>query len=84
VHTLVLSRTVERAKTSEQARRRSELGRLVMALAAHDPERTLARGYAMVEDRDGAPLTSARAAREARELGLHFHDGTVPARVDES
>jgi exodeoxyribonuclease VII large subunit len=83
VHTLVLSRTAERAKTSEQARRRSELGRLALALAAHDPERTLARGYAMVEDRDGTPLTSAAAAREAGELGLHFHDGTVRARVDE-
>jgi exodeoxyribonuclease VII large subunit len=83
VHLLVLRRTAERAKSSEQARRRGDLDRLALALAAHDPERTLARGYALVEDREGAPLTSAAGAREARELGLRFHDGTVPATVTE-
>ena len=52
-----------------------------LALAAHDPERTLARGYALVESADGAPLGSAAAARRARELSLRFHDGAVPAHV---
>ncbi len=41
-----------------------------LALAAHDPERTLARGYALVEDGDGELVTSAGAAREAgRRVG---------------
>jgi exodeoxyribonuclease VII large subunit len=80
-HLLVLSRTAERARTSEHANRRRELDRLALALAAHDPQRTLARGYALVEDRRGEPLGSAVAARDAEDLRLRFHDGAVPARV---
>jgi exodeoxyribonuclease VII large subunit len=76
-HRLVLARTATRAQTSETARRRAELERLRLALAAHDPERTLARGYAMVSDGAGEPLTSAAAARTADRLRLRFHDGTV-------
>jgi exodeoxyribonuclease VII large subunit len=83
VHLLVLGRSAERTRTSEMSRRRSELERLALALAAHDPERTLARGYALVEDRAGEPLSSAQAAREAAKLRLRFHDGFVPARVSE-
>jgi len=80
-HLLVLGRTQERARTSDQVRRRRELERLSLALAAHDPERTLARGYALVQDRAGEPLTSAAAVRDARELDLRLRDGVVPARV---
>ena len=83
VHTLVLRRTSARAQDSERARRTRELERLALALAAHDPERTMARGYALVADRDGIPLGSAAAARRARELSLRFHDGSVAARVTE-
>jgi exodeoxyribonuclease VII large subunit len=83
VHLLVLRRTAARAQSSDQARRRSELDRLALALAAHDPARTLARGYALVEDRDGEPLSSAAAARSARELRLRFHDDAVAARVED-
>ena len=83
VHLLVLGRTAQRARASEQVRRRSELERLALALAAHDPDRTLARGYALVEDREGSPLTSAEAARNSGELGIRFHDGKVAARVRE-
>jgi exodeoxyribonuclease VII large subunit len=81
VHMLVLSRSAKRAQSSDRAKRRSDLERLSLALAAHDPGRTLARGYALVEDRDGEPLASATAARSARELRLRFHDGAVAARV---
>jgi exodeoxyribonuclease VII large subunit len=83
-HLLVLQRSVARAQGSARAQRRRELDQLALALAAHDPARTMARGYALVEDRQGAPLGSARAARSAGELGLRFHDGTVAARVDEA
>ena len=83
VHLLVLGRTAERARSSDAARRRRDLERLALALAAHDPERTLARGYAMVKDRAGEPLTSAAAAREAEDLTVRFHDGELPARVSE-
>ena len=51
-----------------------------MALDAHDPQRTLERGYALVEDAAGAPVTSAETARTASALTLRLADGTVPVR----
>jgi exodeoxyribonuclease VII large subunit len=83
-HLLVLRRSADRARGSDAGRRRAELERLAMALGAHDPERTLARGYALVEDRSGEPLASAQAARAAAELRLRFHDGTIGAQVDDA
>jgi exodeoxyribonuclease VII large subunit len=83
VHLLVLRRSARRALSADRDRRHTELDRLALALAAHDPQRTLARGYALAEDRSGEPLTSAAAARTARELKLRFHDDVVPARVRE-
>jgi exodeoxyribonuclease VII large subunit len=83
VHLLVLRRSAARALSSDAGRRRSELDRLALALAAHDPERTLQRGYAMVEDRSGGLLTSASAARAAREMNVRFHDDAVPAVVQD-
>jgi len=80
-HALVLGRAVDRARGSDRSAHQRELQRLALALAAHDPERTLARGYALVEDRAGDALGSATAARAARDLRLRFHDGTVPATV---
>jgi exodeoxyribonuclease VII large subunit len=81
VHAKVLGRATERARTSDRAARRRELERLALALAAHDPDRTLARGYALVEDRDGQALGSAAAARDARDVRLRFHDGALDAEV---
>ena len=46
------------------------------ALAAHEPQRALERGYALVEDAAGEPVTSAAAVREHAELTLRLHDGT--------
>ena len=76
-----LARLRDRAGGSERAARERELGRLALALAAHDPERTLSRGYALVEDRAGEALGSALAARAAREVRVRFHDGTLDAEV---
>ncbi len=81
VHTVVLDRTCARELGSEQAKRRRDLDRLAIALAAHDPQRTLARGYALVGDREGEPLGSAAEAQRAGTLALRFHDGTLPAEV---
>ena len=52
------------------------------ALAAYDPQRTLERGYALVEDAAGAPVTSAAAARAQPALTLRLHDGRVPVRPE--
>jgi exodeoxyribonuclease VII large subunit len=82
VHALVLSRSAARATGPERLRRGRDLERLALALAAHDPQRTLARGYALVTDRERTPLTSAAAARDAGRVELEFHDGSVPAEID--
>ncbi|MFL5862220.1 MAG: exodeoxyribonuclease VII large subunit [Solirubrobacteraceae bacterium] len=80
-HAATLDRTAARAAEGDRARRGRELERLALALAAHDPQRTMARGYALVEDRAGDPLGSAQAARAARELIVRFHDGPVATTV---
>ena len=46
-----------------------------MTLRAHDPERTLERGYALAETAAGEPVTSAAAARAAEAIRLRFADG---------
>ncbi|MBV9805417.1 MAG: hypothetical protein JO130_19620, partial [Solirubrobacterales bacterium] len=81
VHASGLARSTERARSTDRAARRRELERLALALGAHDPERTLARGYALVEDRAGQALGSAAAARSAHDLRLRFHDGAIDAEV---
>jgi exodeoxyribonuclease VII large subunit len=62
------------------ARRGRELERLRLALAAHDPQRALERGYALVEDAAGEPVTTAATARRHERLTLRMSDGTVPVR----
>jgi exodeoxyribonuclease VII large subunit len=82
-HLRVLARKAEAAAGADTQRRRRDLSQLSLALAAHDPERTLARGYALVEDDGGGLVTSAAAARTAGRLSVRFHDDRVRARVDE-
>src|SRR6185437_6215081 len=69
------------APSSSAPARARELERLALALGGHDPQRTLERGYALVTDGDGAPVTSAEAARRLRALRLRFADGGVEAEV---
>ena len=52
-----------------------------MAELAH-PERPLSKGYVRVTSRDGRTLTHVRAAREERNLTLHFGDGALDAAVE--
>ncbi len=72
---------LSRAGTAASDARKRDLERLTLALAAHDPARALERGYVLVEDSAGEPVGSARAAHDAEELTLRFHDGRLPARV---
>jgi len=74
----------ERAIRDCGVRRPADLERLRLALGAHDPERTLARGYALVEDAAGAPVTTAAAARAASRVRLRFADDAVAARIEPS
>jgi len=80
---VVLERKARAAIGDCRRRHPRELERLALALAAHDPQRTLERGYALVQDNDGKPLTSAARARERERLRLRFADGSVGARVEE-
>ena len=74
---------LRRAGRADVARRGRDLDRMSVALSAHDPDATLARGYALVEDAGGELVTRAAAAREAQRLRLRFADGPVAARVEE-
>jgi exodeoxyribonuclease VII large subunit len=71
---------LERAATVARERRRPDLERILATLAAHDPQRTLERGYALVEDPAGEPVTSAAAAREQPALAIRLHDGRLDVR----
>ncbi len=63
------------------AQRREALRNATVALRAHDPERTLERGYALAETTGGEPLTSATAAAAAGRFSLRFSDGRIDARA---
>jgi exodeoxyribonuclease VII large subunit len=74
---------IERAAGRALRRRREALEKAAMTLRAHDPERTLERGYALAETAEGEPVTTAAAAAAAAEVKLRFADGRVRARIDE-
>jgi exodeoxyribonuclease VII large subunit len=73
--------TLDRTASTALERRRRDLDRLLNTLTAHDPQRTLERGYALVEDDRGEPVTSAAVAREQATLTLRFHDGRLAAAL---
>ncbi len=80
---MVLDRKVAAAAGPDAERRRRDLERLRLALDAHDPERTLDRGYALVTGRDGELVTSAHAARAAGRVSVRFRDDAVDATIED-
>jgi exodeoxyribonuclease VII large subunit len=81
--TVVLERARRRAAGPDMERRREALHRAAVALRAHQPERTLERGYALVEAGEGEPVTTAVAAVAAGRVRLRFADGSVGARIED-
>jgi exodeoxyribonuclease VII large subunit len=79
---VVLARAARRAAGAEASGRREALRRAEVAFRAHEPERTLQRGYALAEDTDGEPVTSAAAAVAAGRVRLRFADGGVGAKIE--
>jgi exodeoxyribonuclease VII large subunit len=79
---VVLDRAARRAAGPEAKQRRDALARAEVAFRAHDPERTLERGYALAEDAGGEPVTSAAAASAAGRVRLRFADDTVGATIE--
>lgn len=45
-------------------------------------ERVLDRGFALVTDREGKPLLSAKDAKTAKKISLRFHDGSTQAETE--
>jgi exodeoxyribonuclease VII large subunit len=78
---LVLQRMAHAALLDCRRRAPRELERLTLALGAHDPQRTLERGYVLVQSSDGEELLTAARARSTDEVRLRFADGTVPAKI---
>jgi exodeoxyribonuclease VII large subunit len=76
-----LARRAAAAAGPERTSRERRLDGFAAALAAHDPERTLARGYALVQDADGRPVTDTAAARAAGAVRIRFADGALDANV---
>jgi exodeoxyribonuclease VII large subunit len=72
---------LDRSTATAAERRAQWLARAGAALRAHDPERTLERGYALALDAAGEPLAHAAALRAAESFDLRMAGGTVPARV---
>jgi exodeoxyribonuclease VII large subunit len=77
-----LARRGAAAAGPELAARRTALDGFRLALAAHDPDRVVERGYAVVDDRRGNVVTSAAAARAAGEVRLRFADAAVDATIE--
>jgi exodeoxyribonuclease VII large subunit len=73
---------LERAAERALERRREALRQAALTLRAHDPERTLERGYALAETAAGEPVSSADAAVAARQVRLRFADGRVDAEIE--
>lgn len=80
---LVLERKAASTVRDCRTGRLRELERLTLALAGHSPQRTLERGYALVQTPTGEPLPTAAAAGSARALRLRFADGALDAHVTE-
>jgi exodeoxyribonuclease VII large subunit len=73
---------IERSAARALERRREALRRAAVTLRAHDPERTLERGYALAETAGGEPVGSAAAAVAAAAVRLRFADGRVNAKIE--
>jgi exodeoxyribonuclease VII large subunit len=55
---------------------------LLREIAGQGPEKTLRRGFAIVRDAAGAPLTAAAEVKPGAAVELEFRDGRVAARAN--
>jgi exodeoxyribonuclease VII large subunit len=72
---------LRRHERSATASRSEALARLAQTLAAHEPDRVLERGYAIVTDAGGEVVTSAERARDESRLRVRFADDDVLTEV---
>ena len=73
---------IERSASRSLRRQREALRKATLTLRAHEPQRTLERGYALAETAAGEPVTSAAGAVAAAEVRLRFADASVKAKIE--
>jgi exodeoxyribonuclease VII large subunit len=67
-----------RRRIADAARALESAGQLLESLSY---ERVLDRGYALVHDQAGAPVTSVNDIKPAADVSLRFRDGEIGARI---
>jgi exodeoxyribonuclease VII large subunit len=76
-----MTRVAERAgATVDRARKGSEA--LMREITGQGPEKTLGRGFAVVRDTDGTPVTRRAQLRADQPIKIQFRDGAIAARTD--
>ena len=80
----VLSERAERAVNALLRERAAALERCGQLLNAFSHRGVLARGFALVRDRDGRPLRQAAAVSAGMRLDIEFSDGRVGALAEAS
>jgi len=78
---LRLSARLQRAMQAQRMQQALTLQALAQRLAALDPRRVLARGYAWMVDDQGRPVTSAREVQAGELLGAVWADGRAQVQV---
>jgi exodeoxyribonuclease VII large subunit len=78
------ARLKNRHPARELAQRRAHLAHLAARLRALGPQGTLDRGYALVLDARGRPVSQATKALEGKPVRLVLAKGTADARVTEA
>ena len=79
---LAESATAREASRRAEHEATAELGRLGQLLESYSYERVLDRGFALVRDKAGAPVTRAADLKEGERLSLRFADGERGATAD--
>ena len=82
LHRAAIRMTDAHAQVMAQAERwmrqaTDEAWRLCREIRGQGPEKTLQRGFSLVRDSTGRPVTSWAAARQQSRLILEFHDGRM-------
>jgi exodeoxyribonuclease VII large subunit len=78
------ARALARAAAARRERAETGLARAEGLLALLSPQRTVARGYAIVRDAgDGGVIASAAGVAPGQGLSIELHDGRVAATATE-
>ena len=69
------------AQRQQRQRQAEQLARMALRLAANDPQRVLARGYAWLADGSGRPVTQAAGLLPGARLNAQWADGRAAVQV---